>query len=302
MSSLIHTDDLEAGERFEFWRESVSETWVPMECFTDNETGFWAQVRTGGLGAVKVNLMTAAPHGVRRTRRLIRQADPDLLKVLILLSGDCVISQDDRQAHLGPADFVLYDTRRPYWARTVGADGRPIQALTFLFPRSLLPLPPGQLNRLTATRMAAGRGVGPLTSEFLVQLARNLEHYRPAEATRLATAALQILATRLAHQGDIQSSWLSPTHSSSRTGSSGRGGWSRAGRDQLDLAGVVGRPRCGDPKVGDRRRPRLHRSDPHVPGNIWHHVAGHDGAQPDGRGYQQQDLHLPGLVLSPITG
>jgi hypothetical protein len=87
MSSLIHTDDLAAGERFEFWRAAVSETWVPMESFTDNETGFWAQVRTGGLGAVKVNLMTAAPHGVRRTPRLIRQADPDLLKVLILLSG-----------------------------------------------------------------------------------------------------------------------------------------------------------------------------------------------------------------------
>jgi AraC-like DNA-binding protein len=123
-----------------------------------------------------------------------------------------VISQDDRQAHLGPADFVFYDTRRPYWARTVGADARPIQALTFLFPRSLLPLPPGQLNRLTATRMAAGRGVGALTSGFLVQLARNLEHYRPAEATRLATAALQILATRLAHElgGDR---WIAPhTH------------------------------------------------------------------------------------------
>ena len=124
-----------------------------MECFTDNETGFWAQVRTGGLGAIKVNLMTAAPHGVRR-------------------------------------------------ARIVGADARPIQALTFLFPRSL--------------RMAAGRGVGALTSEFLVQLARNLEHYRPAEAARLATAALQILATRLAHELDGDR-WIAPTPTSRRS-------------------------------------------------------------------------------------
>src|SRR5215216_4791555 len=30
--------------------------------------------------------------------------------------------------------------------------------------------------------------------------------------------------------------------------------------------------------------------------------AGHDDAQPDGRGYQQQDLHLPGLPLVPVTG
>lgn len=39
--------------------------------------------------------MTAAPHGVRRTPKLIRRFDPDLLKVFVLLRGNCVISQDD---------------------------------------------------------------------------------------------------------------------------------------------------------------------------------------------------------------
>jgi AraC-like DNA-binding protein len=209
MSTLIHTDDLPAGDRFEFWRGAVSETWVPMECHTEDEGAFWAQLRSGGLGAVTVNLMTTAPHGVRRTPRLIRRSDPDLLKVFVLLRGNCVISQDDRHAHLAPADFVLYDVRRPYWARTVGDDPRPIQALTFLFPPSLLPLPPAQLARLTAVRMTAGEGVGALTSRFLLQLARNLDHYSPAEATRLATAALQIVATRLAHELDGDH-WIPP--------------------------------------------------------------------------------------------
>lgn len=51
-----------------------------------------------------------------------------------------------------------------------------------------------------------------MTTEFLVQLARNLEHYRPAEATRLATAALQVLAIRLAHELDGDG-WIAPnTH------------------------------------------------------------------------------------------
>src|SRR5829696_6253718 len=56
------------------------------------------------------------------------------------------------------------------------------------------------------------------------------------------------------------------------------------------------------PDRSPRRRPHLHPSDPQVPGDVRHHVAGHDGAQPDGRGCQQQDLHLPGLPLVPITG
>ena len=210
-STLIGTDDLAAGERFEFWLEALSRAFVPMDTHTDDQAGFRGRLRSGGLGAVRVNLMTAAPHGVRRTPRLIRRADPDLLKILMPLRGTIVFGQDGRQARLGPADLVVYDTRRPFWGRTVGRVDT-LQALTFLFPRSLLPLPPGELQRLTAVRLPAGHGVGALTSRFLLQLARNLDHYSPAEATRLSTAALQVLATRLAGELDGDA-WVAPeTH------------------------------------------------------------------------------------------
>ena len=46
----------------------------------------------------------------------------------------------------------------------------------------------------------------------------------------------------------------------------------------------------------------LHPSHSQVPGDVWQHIAGQDGAQPDGCGYQQQDLHLAGLLLSPSLG
>jgi hypothetical protein len=46
----------------------------------------------------------------------------------------------------------------------------------------------------------------------------------------------------------------------------------------------------------------LHPSDPQIPGYVWQHIAGQDGAQPDGCGYQQQDLHLAGLLLPQYRG
>jgi hypothetical protein len=45
--------------------------------------------------------------------------------------------------------------------------------------------------------------VGALASQFLRQLAGNVDHYSPAEAARLSTAALEVLATRLAHELDL---------------------------------------------------------------------------------------------------
>ncbi len=81
--------------------------------------------------------------------------------------------------------------------------------MTFMFPPSLLPLSRGQIRRLTATRIPASAGVGDLTSQFLLQLARNVDHYSPAEAARLSTAALEVLATRLAHELDARE-WSTP--------------------------------------------------------------------------------------------
>jgi AraC-like DNA-binding protein len=77
------------------------------------------------------------------------------------------------------------------------------------FPRALFPLPARQLERLTAVPMASGPGIGALTARFLVELAGGIDHYRPAEAARLATVALEVLAARLARELDSDG-WVAP--------------------------------------------------------------------------------------------
>jgi AraC-like DNA-binding protein len=70
------------------------------------------------------------------------------------------------------------------------------------FPRTLLPLPAEKLRQVTAVTMPAGPGIGALAARLLVQLATGMDHYTPAEASRLSTAALEVLAVRLAHALD----------------------------------------------------------------------------------------------------
>jgi AraC-like DNA-binding protein len=78
-----------------------------------------------------------------------------------------------------------------------------------MFPPSLLPFPRSRLGRLAAVRIPASAGLGDLTARFLLQLARNIDHYSPAEAARLSTAALEVLATRLARELDA-CGWVTP--------------------------------------------------------------------------------------------
>jgi len=211
MSTLIRTDEVSAADRLDFVREMSATTWVPMDCRTiGDHTGYVEEFRASGLGAMQVVVMDVMPIIVRRTPELISQADPDMLKMVLVCGGNsCVIEQGVRQARVSAGEFTIYDTRRPYQV-AVGAGGdRPTQMMTFMFPPSLLPLSRNRVRELAAVRFRASAGLGDLTSRFLLQLARNVDHYSPAEAARLSTAALEVLATRLAHELDAQQ-WGTP--------------------------------------------------------------------------------------------
>jgi len=203
MSTLIRTDQVPEADRLDFVRDMTATTWVPMEC--RSELGdYRGEFRASGLGAMQVVVMDIMPITVRRTPQLISQADPDLLKMVLVCGGNsCVVTQDGRQAPLSAAEFAIYDTRRPYEVACGTGGDQPTQMMTFMFPPSLLPLSRNRLRQLAAVPFQASAGLGDLTSQFLLQLARNIDHYSPAEAARLSTAALEVLATRLAHELDV---------------------------------------------------------------------------------------------------
>jgi AraC-like DNA-binding protein len=210
MSTLIRTDDVPAADRLDYVREITAATWVPMECRAATGGEYWGVFRASGLGPLQVVVMDVMPITVTRTRALIEQEDPDLLKMILVCGeGATVITQGDRQARISAAEFALYDTRRPYQVDCGVDRDRPTRLLTFMFPPSLLPLSRRQLPDLTATRFKATTGLGDLTSQFLLQLASNVDQYTPAEAARLSAAALEVLATRLAHELDL-GTWGTP--------------------------------------------------------------------------------------------
>jgi AraC-like DNA-binding protein len=211
MSTLIRTDEMPPDGRLEYLHEMTAATWVPMECRPEYRAcDYWAEFRASGLGAMQVVVMDLMPITVRRTSKLISRADPDLMKVLLACDGgSSIVDQGGQQARISSAEFAMYDTRRPYEVVCGAGEDRPVRLLTFMFPPSLLGLSPSRLRQLTAVRIPATTGLGDLTSQFLLQLVRNVDHYSPAEAARLSTAALEVLATRLARELDVRD-WGTP--------------------------------------------------------------------------------------------
>jgi AraC-like DNA-binding protein len=206
---LIRTDQVPQADLVDFMRDAIAQTWVPMDFRSRLQGDYSAQFRASGLGPMQVVVLDVPPTTIARTPALISDADPDMLKVVLVRDGDsCVIDQGGRQARVSGGDFAFYDTRRPYEVSTGTDRDRPMQLMTFMFPPSVLPMSRNRIRELTAMPLA-GAGLGDVTSQFLLQIARNIDHYSPAEAARLSTAALEVLATRLANALDVND-WETP--------------------------------------------------------------------------------------------
>jgi len=199
MSMLIRTTDLPIRERFEFWRSSVSEMFVPLRTDTTRPDHFDGRIRGCELGALKVVEVAATSHVVRRTGAQIAQSDPGYYKLGVQLSGYCLLTQDGREAALVPGDFTIYDTTRPY---TLAFDDA-YRQLVLMVPRRLLHLPEEAIAGITATRISGRQGVGALLSPFLVQLARNLDELDDQGGVRLGDNIVDLLVTLLAERLDV---------------------------------------------------------------------------------------------------
>jgi AraC-like DNA-binding protein len=191
-------DAHEAGaEQLEALSRLVSERMVPMQLSTDDIGTFQARVRSTSLGVVQLSDVWARNAVVaRRTSKLISSSDPHYLKVAVQMCGVCVLSQGDQRTTLGPGDFVLYDTARPYQFSTSAS----AHMQTVMFSREMLRLSPSQLQRLTTRRISGQEGLGFLVSQYLISLGRQLDTGVCYASWHLAEATLDLLAASFAER------------------------------------------------------------------------------------------------------
>ena len=200
MHEVVRTTDLPAAERFDYWRQAVSEAFVPLDASRTGTGAFRGELRGASLGPLRLYQVDADSHQVRRTSRLISAEQGDYFKLGLQRRGGSVIVQDGRGAVLRPGDFAVYDTTRPY---TFTFDD-PCQLLVLIFPRAMLGLDALDVARVTATRFSGTSGLGGLISSFLSRAADLLDEVDVRDNHRLGTNVLDLLTTTLAGHLDAR--------------------------------------------------------------------------------------------------
>ncbi|OPX10174.1 helix-turn-helix domain-containing protein [Mycobacterium sp. AT1] len=196
MSVLIETLDLPSRERADFWRSSISESFVPMDTTLSSPVDFAGSIRGGALGTLQAYDVTADAHISRRTPKQAAAAQGDFFKLSVPLRGYCVVMQDGREAPLTPGDLAVYDTSRSY---TLAFEDT-CELLVLMFPQQLLRIPREVLSALTAQRVSGRHGVGALVAPLLKSLVEHIDEVDASQSQRVADTVLDLLSTVLADQ------------------------------------------------------------------------------------------------------
>ena len=168
---LIDTATVPARERLEFWSESSSEAYLPVQIRSPEGEEFDARMWGYELGPLSLFRLSAAPNTMMRTSRAIAACDPECLHLSIVLRGRINAAQEGRTGVARIGDVISYETSHPVIFR---AD-QPYESLVVRVPKHLLGRQEAQISSLIAVGISGAEGLPRAAVAFFRSLAAGLE-------------------------------------------------------------------------------------------------------------------------------
>jgi AraC-like DNA-binding protein len=198
MGIVIEAAGLRAGEREEFWRHVVADTFVPVNVGPMSERDISGAIRLDSVGRMGIARLTGTPQSIARSARHIRQLDRSCLLVGVLVGGAARISQDERQAEVRAGDCVIYEPGRPYeWFFDDPWDLR-----LFALPLGSVQLTESERRLVTARPLSSQASLAGVVSRFLLDLARHRDVLPAAQSERIIAQASDLVVTLLSSAFD----------------------------------------------------------------------------------------------------
>ncbi|MFD8706603.1 helix-turn-helix domain-containing protein [Kitasatospora sp. NPDC059648] len=177
------------------WHALVSDTFVPLDVILHGHASPVGTITSRQLGRLRISEVEAGPQTVSRGRRRISQGGAEFLTVTLQHRGTARLTQDGRQALVGPGGFTCSDAGRPY----VREHPEHFRVTVFRLPKAALGVTDDELRAVTGTAFNGGSGTSGLVAGYLEQLAAQAADFDPGTGHRLALTAADLLAA-LVHE------------------------------------------------------------------------------------------------------
>jgi AraC-like DNA-binding protein len=208
--SVFRTMDLPPGDRFEAWEHRMGHTHAPMRLTSEHTADYHGEQRVIGLGDVTVWPATFDQLTFHRTAKLVRQSDPEVYHLSLLLEGEGVADWGRHRAAYRINEFHTNSSSRSFDVIT-GPD--PVTIVGLELPRTLVAVPGHRVDQVIGCRISGREGIGALLAQFLLQLVGDTSCYRPSDADRLGTVAADLVTALFAHALEADPRLPPETHS-----------------------------------------------------------------------------------------
>jgi AraC-like DNA-binding protein len=123
-----------SAERFAYWADVVTQTFVRLECDTPDRANFFGEVRHRQIGLIGITDVQASAMRARRTPATIARAPSDDLIAVLHVHGTCHTGQRSAAAELVAGDGAIVTTDDCYFFEFPA----PFRQLVLKLPRCLL--------------------------------------------------------------------------------------------------------------------------------------------------------------------
>lgn len=177
------------------WACLLREHFVALDVVDSGADEFEGEVDAWSLAHLHLARVRSKPQVIERSSSLVRTDHRAYLQVGLVRAGHAVVAQDGREAVLGPGDFVVYETTRPFtWALRPGDEAPVWQLDVFTWPRHSIALSEADSHRLTATAMDGSAGLSGIISRMLRDLMTERPVLRAPQSAALADEVGDLLA------------------------------------------------------------------------------------------------------------
>lgn len=183
--------------RGDLWRDAMAERFSGLRCASDRVQG---AVHSLALDQIMFHQIQGNAQALQRTGADSRREPSDWLKVCLMRHGRAMVEQNGVTVTIGPGEFALYDTSRPY--RVSFEASWEVSVLTV--PRDGLGLTERRLGRLMQQPIDVRSGPGHIFASYLLGLTR-VDSVQPATVVSLGTAGLSLLAGALTENLEVVS-------------------------------------------------------------------------------------------------
>ncbi|WP_221358708.1 helix-turn-helix domain-containing protein [Streptomyces beigongshangae] len=209
--TVFRSEAVPAAERFNYCREHLGRRVLPMELYSDRTDAFWMEQRFLQLGAAFVVSSSFDPLVFRRSTKMIKQADPESIRLVLPLDGTFrSLGHHDQVTVCRPRELILLDSSRPFEFRS--APHRSV-IVGIEISKALISLPRSKTDQVMERTMPGGEGIGALLAGFATQLAScDTSQYASFDGLRLESVVADLVTALLARANDADDLLSPETH------------------------------------------------------------------------------------------